>query len=195
VSAREGWAADTGNHGGYLRLRKGLKCSLTSSLVAPCPNLGKTLDLPSAHGCIVNFQGVDLLLFGKLIFIDADDHIEAVEHLDLHGADQANARRATGTRHRHGRGDFFLLFLERLIDRLLASPAYGERWGRHWLDVVRFGESTGFEQNIIWDNAWPFRDYVIRSWNEDKPFDRLDVNLIASVINFTYKMWLKISPI
>ncbi len=60
----------------------------------------------------------------------------------------------------------------KLIDRLLASPAYGERWGRHWLDVVRFGESIGYERNVIIDNAWPFRDYVIRSINEDKPFDQ-----------------------
>jgi len=62
---------------------------------------------------------------------------------------------------------------EKLIDRLLGSPHYGERWGRHWLDVVRFGESTGFERNVIIDNAWPFRDYVIKSFNEDKPFHRL----------------------
>lgn len=61
---------------------------------------------------------------------------------------------------------------EKLVDRLLESPQYGERWGRHWLDVVRFGESTGYEQNLIIDNAWPFRDYVIRSLNEDKAFDR-----------------------
>ena len=60
-----------------------------------------------------------------------------------------------------------------LIDRLLASPRYGERWGRHWLDVVRFGESRGFERNQIITNLWPFRDYVIRSINEDKPFDQL----------------------
>lgn len=60
----------------------------------------------------------------------------------------------------------------KLIDRLLASPHYGERWGRHWLDVVRFGESNGFERNVIIDNIWPFRDYVIRSINEDKPFDQ-----------------------
>lgn len=59
----------------------------------------------------------------------------------------------------------------RLIDRLLASPHYGERWGRHWLDVVRFGESVGFEQNWIIKDLWPFRDYVIDSLNEDKPFD------------------------
>lgn len=59
-----------------------------------------------------------------------------------------------------------------LIDRLLASPAYGEHWGRHWLDVIRYGESTGYEVNAIIDNVWPFRDYVIRSFNDDKPFDR-----------------------
>ena len=62
---------------------------------------------------------------------------------------------------------------ERLVDRLLASPRYGERWGRYWLDVVRFGESNGFERNEIINNAWPFRDYVIRSLNQDKPFTRM----------------------
>ena len=61
---------------------------------------------------------------------------------------------------------------EKLVDRLLASPRYGERWGRHWLDVVRFGESNGFERNVIIDNLWPFRDYVIESINADKPFDQ-----------------------
>lgn len=61
---------------------------------------------------------------------------------------------------------------EKLIDRLLASPHYGERWGRHWLDVVRFGESIGYERNVIVNDLWPFRDYVIRSINEDKPFDQ-----------------------
>ena len=68
---------------------------------------------------------------------------------------------------------------ERLVDRLLASPRYGEHWGRHWLDVVRFGESTGYERNVILDNAWPFRDYVIRRFNDDKPFDRLVVEHLA----------------
>jgi hypothetical protein len=58
-----------------------------------------------------------------------------------------------------------------LVEKLLSSSQYGERWGRHWLDVVRFGESHGFERNVINDQIWPFRDYVIRSINEDKPFD------------------------
>jgi hypothetical protein len=68
---------------------------------------------------------------------------------------------------------------EKLVDRLLASPRYGEQWGRHWLDVTRFGESTGFEVNYVIENAWPFRDYVIRSFNEDKPFDRLVTEHLA----------------
>ncbi len=58
-----------------------------------------------------------------------------------------------------------------LIDRLLASPRYGERWGRHWLDVIRFGESNGFERNFVIDDLYPFRDYVIHSINDDKPFN------------------------
>ena len=68
---------------------------------------------------------------------------------------------------------------ERLVDRLLDSHHYGERWGRHWLDVVRFGESIGYERNVIINNLWPFRDYVIRSINEDKPFDRFIKEHIA----------------
>ena len=61
---------------------------------------------------------------------------------------------------------------ERLIDRLLDSPHYGERWGRHWLDTVRYAESNGFEQNHVRPNAWQYRDYVIKSLNADKPYDR-----------------------
>ena len=66
-----------------------------------------------------------------------------------------------------------------LADRLLASPAYGERWGRHWLDVVRFGESIGFERNVLVNDLWPFRDYVIRSLNDDKPFNRFITEHLA----------------
>lgn len=68
---------------------------------------------------------------------------------------------------------------EALVDRLLASPHYGEHWGRHWLDVVRFGESVGFERNVIIDDLWPFRDYVIRSMNDDKPFNQFIVEHLA----------------
>jgi len=61
---------------------------------------------------------------------------------------------------------------EKLVDRLLASPHYGERWGRHWLDVVRFAESHGYETNELRRSAWPYRDWVIRAFNADKPFAR-----------------------
>ncbi len=59
-----------------------------------------------------------------------------------------------------------------LADSLLASPRYGERWARHWLDVVRFAESDGFETNQPRPNAWRYRDYVIRAFNDDKPYDQ-----------------------
>ena len=60
---------------------------------------------------------------------------------------------------------------EKLVDRLLDSPHYGERWARHWLDVVRFGESQGFERNRIRENAWRYRDWVIDAFNCDLPYD------------------------
>lgn len=58
-----------------------------------------------------------------------------------------------------------------LIERLLASPQYGVRWGRHWLDVARYADSNGLDENIAYGNAWRYRDYVINSWNNDKPFN------------------------
>ncbi len=68
---------------------------------------------------------------------------------------------------------------EKLIDSLLASPHYGEKWGRHWLDVVRFAESNGYERDGSKPNAWRYRDYVIRSMNADKPYDRFIREQIA----------------
>jgi len=65
------------------------------------------------------------------------------------------------------------------VDRLLASRAFGERWGRHWLDVVRYGESTGKERNIPFRYAWRYRDYVIDSFNADRPYDRFIVEQLA----------------
>jgi len=60
---------------------------------------------------------------------------------------------------------------EKVVDRLLASPHYGERWARHWLDVVRYGETDGFERNTTRPNAWHYRDWVIRALNADMPYD------------------------
>jgi hypothetical protein len=61
---------------------------------------------------------------------------------------------------------------EELIEQLLASPAYGERWARHWLDVVRYSDSGGYDTDILYEQAWRYRQYCIRSFQEDKPFDR-----------------------
>lgn len=60
----------------------------------------------------------------------------------------------------------------KLVDRLLASPRYGERWARHWLDTIHFADSHGFEHDVMRTNAWRYRDYVIGSLNRDKPWDR-----------------------
>ncbi|MBX3437089.1 MAG: DUF1553 domain-containing protein, partial [Planctomycetaceae bacterium] len=73
---------------------------------------------------------------------------------------------------------------ERLIDRLLQSPRYGEHWGKHWLDLVRYGDTSGFEQDPYLLYAWRYRDYVIRSFNEDKPFDRFVQEQIAGDMLF-----------
>jgi hypothetical protein len=59
-----------------------------------------------------------------------------------------------------------------LVDRLLASPHYGERWGRHWLDVARYADSNGMDENLAFAHAWRYRDYVVRAFNSDLPFDR-----------------------
>ena len=67
----------------------------------------------------------------------------------------------------------------KLIDRLLASPRYGERWARHWLDLARYAESDGFEHDAARPHSWRYRDYVIKSFNDDKPFDRFVREQIA----------------
>jgi hypothetical protein len=61
---------------------------------------------------------------------------------------------------------------EKLVDRLLAMPQFGERWGRHWLDVVRFAQTNGYERDDEKPHSWRYRDYVIKSFNDDKPYDR-----------------------
>jgi hypothetical protein len=68
---------------------------------------------------------------------------------------------------------------ERLIDRLLDSPRYGERSGRHWLDVVHFGESHGYDKDKPRPNAWPYRDWVIAAFNSDKPYDQFVTEQLA----------------
>jgi hypothetical protein len=66
-----------------------------------------------------------------------------------------------------------------LIERLLASPQYGVRWGRHWLDVARYADSNGLDENLAYGHAWRYRDYVIDAFNNDKPFDRFLIEQLA----------------
>ena len=68
---------------------------------------------------------------------------------------------------------------EHLIDRLIASPQYGETWGRHWLDIARYADSNGLDINLTFYNAWKYRDYVIKAFNDDKPYDQFIREQIA----------------
>lgn len=67
----------------------------------------------------------------------------------------------------------------KVVDRLLASPHYGERWGRHWLDVVRYADSNGLDENVAFGNAWRYRDYVVAAFNQDMPYDQFLLEQIA----------------
>ena len=69
---------------------------------------------------------------------------------------------------------------EKLVDRLLASPRYGERWGRYWLDLVRYADTSGFETDHFFTTAWRYRDYVINSFNSDKPYNTFVQEQIAA---------------
>src|SRR5262245_22855157 len=73
---------------------------------------------------------------------------------------------------------------EKLVDRLLQSPHHGERWARHWLDVVHYGDTHGYDKDQPRPNAWPYRDYVIRAFNEDRPYARFVQEQIAGDILF-----------
>jgi mono/diheme cytochrome c family protein len=73
---------------------------------------------------------------------------------------------------------------EKLVDTLLASPQYGERWARHWLDVVHYGDTSGYDKDKTRPNAWPYRDYVIRSLNDDKPYARFVQEQLAGDVLF-----------
>lgn len=68
---------------------------------------------------------------------------------------------------------------EKVVDELLASPHYGERWARHWLDVAHYGDTHGYDKDQPRPNAWPYRDYVIRSFNDDKPYSRFVLEQVA----------------
>ncbi len=76
------------------------------------------------------------------------------------------------------------LAYEKLVDRLLASPRYGERWARHWLDVVHYADTHGYDKDQPRPNAWPYRDYVVRAFNEDKPYAQFVTEQIAGDVRY-----------
>ncbi len=78
---------------------------------------------------------------------------------------------------------------EKIVERLLASPHYGERWARHWMDVVHFAETHGHDQDRPRVHAWPYRDYLIRSFNEDKPYTRFVHEQVAGDVLFPNDPW------
>ncbi len=82
---------------------------------------------------------------------------------------------------------------DKVIDRLLASPQYGERWARHWLDLARYAESNGFKSDETRPHAWRYRDYVINSFNSDKPYDRFVTEQIAGDEMFPGDPWARVA--
>ena len=82
---------------------------------------------------------------------------------------------------------------ERIVDRLLASPRYGERWGRHWLDIARYADSNGLDENLSYANAFRYRDYVIDAFNKDKPYARFVQEQIAG--DLLAESWQGDSPL
>ena len=82
---------------------------------------------------------------------------------------------------------------EKVVDRLLASPHYGERWARHWLDLARFAESEGFKSDETRPNAWRYREYVIRAFNENKPYDRFVQEQIAGDEMWPNDSWARVA--
>ncbi len=82
---------------------------------------------------------------------------------------------------------------ERVVDRLLASPHYGERWARHWMDLAHFAETHGHDQDRPRDHAWPYRDYLVRSFNSDKPYARFVQEQVAGDVLFPEDPWATVA--
>jgi hypothetical protein len=82
---------------------------------------------------------------------------------------------------------------EHVVDRLLASPHYGERWARHWMDVVHFAETHGHDQDRPREHAWPYRDYLIRAFNEDRPYARFVQEQVAGNVLFPDDPWATVA--
>ncbi|MES2596005.1 MAG: PSD1 and planctomycete cytochrome C domain-containing protein [Verrucomicrobiota bacterium] len=135
----------------------------------------------SMHG-----HPVDAFVFGKhpLPSRAAPQALLRRVHLDLIGLPPTPEEQAAFARSAHGSpgSDGTSEAYEGVIERLLAKPEHGERWARHWLDVVRYADSNGYERDAAKPFVWRYRDYVIDSLNKDKPFDRFVVEQLAGDI-------------
>lgn len=98
-------------------------------------------------------------------------------HFDLTGLPPTQTEQKSF--HHSVKGDGLAVALENRVDQLLSRPAFGEKWGRHWLDVARFAESSGKESNFTYPEAWRYRDYVIDAFNADLPFDQFVTEQLA----------------
>ena len=138
---------------------------------------------PSAANTIDDFIDVRL----RAANLNANPSADAVTlirrlYLDLHGlppTPEEVAKWTTALRKEPSNSVLNQSALRKLIDELLASPRYGERWAQHWLDIVRYADTHGYEVNTPRPNAWPYRDYVIRALNEDKPYNDFILDQLA----------------
>ena len=142
----------------------------------------KTVAPPEAQGAAT---AIDKFVMAKLAaeglaLAPAADRATLIRRVtfDLHGLPPTPEETDAFVRDRSAQA------YEKLVDRLLASPRYGEQWGRHWLDVVRFAESDGFEYDTHRSDAWRYRDYAVHSFNSDKPYtDFIREQLAGDEIN------------
>ncbi len=133
----------------------------------------KRPDVPAIQGGTGDFKPIDAFIRSGLVAKGLKPNPPASKHelirrvtYDLTGLPPTPAE--VEAFEADGSPDAF----EKVVDRLLDSPRYGEKWGRHWLDLVRFAETNSYERDGVKPNAWRYRDYVIRSFNQDKPYDR-----------------------
>ncbi len=144
-------------------------------LVMPSLPIGTDSAIDSAIDNAIDVFVLEKLADKKLVPSPAADRVTLIRRLsfDLIGLPPSPAEIDAFV------GDTSPKAYQTLVDRLLASSHYGERWGRHWLDIARFTESQGFEYDRLRDNAWHYRDYVIQSFNDDKPYRQFMKEQIA----------------
>lgn len=153
----------------------GTKLQVTQPSANGLPSGTKTLELPQDSGSPIDAFIKAALLEKGLAMAPEADRRTLIRRLsyDLHGLPPAPERVERFCNDTAPRA------YERLVDELLASPHFGERWARHWLDIAHYADTHGFERDQLRPNAWRYRDYVIEAFNADKPYDRFVREQIA----------------